>query len=304
MRRPATEGAEGSMEMLLDTITNAFGGILFLGLLIALLLRLSGRENPQAIPDALLQSEVISLENQLENRLQVLSSSLRSQDEQRQLWEQLGRNQLLDSHRELMSLRSQFQNLQVEVAEQVRVRADIQKSVNSVLQQIENLDTQIRETERELIIKQAELALELQKHTQQSRLPKTHLSSKNEIEIILRYGKVFVPYQYDPRTAQRRFNDRDFLIIESESDSLRITPKPYAGKLVATDASFVGDLSRILAGRGSGQWDIVICVWEDSFKQFLSVKNAMVELGFEYRLIPLSNGELIVSGYVPERQVQ
>ena len=43
MRRVAGEGAEGSLEMLLDTITNAFGGILFLGLLIAVILRTTGK---------------------------------------------------------------------------------------------------------------------------------------------------------------------------------------------------------------------------------------------------------------------
>lgn len=39
--------------------------------------------------------------------------------------------------------------------------------------------------------------------------------------------------------------------------------------------------------------DLEVVVWGDSFESFQTLKNTIVGLGYEYRLIPLANGETV-----------
>ena len=82
MSRHRGAADESSLELLLDTICNTFGGVLFISILVVILVNMSSEAVSTTPPDEISQSELIQMETQLQQsqeRMQKLRRAIELQ---------------------------------------------------------------------------------------------------------------------------------------------------------------------------------------------------------------------------------
>ncbi len=288
-----------SLELLLDTITNAFGGILFMAILVTLLLQLNrNRLQSESTLETPPQPERLA---QLRTQIQLQRKTLESQQRLLERLSPEAARALLDKAEQL---RSQREALQTRITDAQRGIKAAQVAVAEAEAMPANLTAALHEARERLANEQAALRAEVASRQQTARLPRLRSTRKMEAVAALRYDRFYVLCQGFDSPRGERLNRDDFVITEQDGDTLTITPKPYAGLPVANASEFESRLRAKLWGLDPDEVYLAVIVWEDSFDSFVPLKNALVSLGFEYRLIPLRKGEAVGSGYVPDPQVQ
>lgn len=112
----------------------------------------------------------------------------------------------------------------------------------------------------------------------------------------MRYGRLYRVHRDQGVDLRGRLNTDHFVILADDADQIRVTPKPYAGIPVSDDQQLETQLQETLSASDKEQHYLAIAVWEDSFDRFVFLKNAIVDMGFEYRLIPIEENSIISEG--------
>lgn len=305
---------DSSLELLLDTITNTFGGILFIAILLSLLLKSSSRtareaatrvEPMSAVEQAELESQVADLQQDVESlRRRVAAAASEPGDSQAEDSE-LGK---------LSAAAAAVEAAVLERAEAVRNTLEHQREAAAATEQFEMLEQdrkmiedRLAEAEhrlaaaREEAAKLAEAALQIDRPQgpteieQTVSLPSLRPSLKTEVALYVRFDKIFMMHSW--RNGERQGPNTDqFVIVPTPSgDGVRqvARPKPDTGMDVNAD-TITDDLRRMLQSFPPNKFVVSVVVFEDSFDVFQLIKASIVRNGYEYRPIPLSPGQSIV----------
>ena len=313
MRGRRRRADDSSLELLLDTITNTFGGILFIAILLSLLLNSSSQtareaasrvEPMSAVEQAQLESRVADLQQDVENLRRRVAAA-----------PQPGDSQAEDS--ELGKLSAAAAAVEAAVAkstEAIRNTLESQREAATATEQFEMLEQdrksvkeQLAEAEHRLAAAQeeaaklAEAALQIDRpqgptEIQQTvSLPSLRPSLKTEVSLYVRFDKIFMMHLW--KNGERLGPNTDqFVIAPTPSeDGVRqvARPKPATGKDVNA-ATITEDLRRMLQSFPPNRFVVSVIVFEDSFDVFQLIKAAIVRNGYEYRPIPLSPGQSVV----------
>ncbi|MFO7906690.1 MAG: hypothetical protein R6U98_28805 [Pirellulaceae bacterium] len=284
---------QSSLELLLDTITNTFGGILFLAMLVVILLQLTSNSRIPSPPDRETQKHLQELENDLIVAEQELDGLREAYRIQKQLLEQMVTKKSRAQLAALESARSTKRDLNAKRGELAGKLASKQADINSIAQAVKDVKDRLKEKETEIEEAKRDLAREVQSRTTTARLPRMHETAKREIPIVVRYDRLFLPHTYDGLLSRRRVNTDDMVVLESRLFDVLITPKPYAGTPIREDAETRDVIRKKLEPFSNTRAYLALGVWEDSFDSFIELKNVLVELGYEYRVIPAQVGDEI-----------
>jgi len=268
-----------SLELLLDTICNAFGGILFLTILLTILLRLSHPKSEQQTVSETARQEMNELGAELDIAISELESLERSLAVQTQ-----GRSRLVDTdleerYRELEQLRNQQHRVDRSTLEANRAAARLQQQIDAISAKSEALDGDLDWTRAGVAATAKKLDAERQRRTQSVVPPHTHTSRKHELGLVVRYGRVYLERRWDRAHLTSEPNLDDFAILGESDGFLRITPKPYKGLPIEDSAGFSQQLQALLSMYDADQWHVCSSVWEDSFDKFLILKKLLVGRG-------------------------
>ncbi len=288
-RRRASSDHDDSLDLLLDTVSNVFGGVMFLTLLAALLILSRGSapiEKPEEAPppqvheeiDArLVQSQTLQTASELEAQRKMLArmdpdGTMAAKAEQ------------LQSIRQTVSLaRRQVQRAGSAVTDRRGELEDQQAQQSDLQEQIEQLKKEIAEKSEEMN--------ELQAGSERTVLfrPLT-MSRTMEAVMILRYGRWYLLYN----GPHGELNRRDFFVLPSEESVTTITPKPHRGNPVS--AASLNQLTKKLKQLfPSRQFHVTIAVWDDSFAEFNPLKDALTASGYRYRTIPCDSSSRLTN---------
>ncbi len=304
MNHRRVEAQEDSLELLLDTISNAFGGVLFLTILLALLLRIS---RPKTEAEEITQParhELVEQSSQLDEvlgELQSLEAALAVQNDVR------GRLVDPDLQRrfaELVEQRERSRTLEQGVLRTKQEIAAEQREVESVTAESQELDKQLVEAEDAEKKAQTELTRERSKRTQSVVPPRTRSTSKLECPLVVRYGRIYANYRMGENAFTRELNLHEFVVLGEADGRLRLTPKPTAGLRIDESDAFLASLRQKLAANPPQLWYVCLIVWEDSFDQFQVLKRRLIDAGYELRLLPIPFGGEVIESHVPDPQVQ
>ena len=313
MRGRRRRADDSSLELLLDTITNTFGGILFIAILLSLLLQSSSQtareaasqvEPMSAVEQAQLESRVADLQQEVENLRRRVAAA-----------PQPGDSQAEDS--ELGKLSAAAAAVEAAVAkstESIRNTLESQREAATATEQFEMLEQdrksvkeQLAEAEHRLAAAQeeaaklAEAALQIDRpqgptEIQQTvSLPSLRPSLKTEVSLYVRFDKIFMMHLWK-NGVRLGPNTEQFVIAPTPSeDGVRqvARPKPATGKDVNA-ATITEDLRRMLQSFPPNRFVVSVIVFEDSFDVFQLIKASIVRNGYEYRPIPLSPGQSVV----------
>ncbi len=303
MGRRKPEEAD-SLELLLDTVSNAFGGIMFLAILLSMLLKLSFKVEPQATPDASGTSALATQGEQLEalvNELAVLQSAAALREESRG---KLTDAATSESYAKVLALRQKRAEQEERIAKEIAAAASAQVELDRTVQEIAAQEKKSNELESEVAAKNKELHAQKGRSAQSVIPPHSRSTSKREVAIIIRFGRVYLQHDWSDDGLTRSANLRDFVVVEEADDSLTLTPIPTRGIAVTDSGEFKLSLQSLLRNHRPSERFICVAIWEDSFGKYQALKKALMALGYDIRLIPVNRGGKIFEGANVNPQVQ
>jgi hypothetical protein len=319
MRRRVAQQSD-SMEMLLDTMCNTFGGIILIALLIALLTNESRVTESEA---RRLTENSAMLDRRIEQARRELEQARAMQAElDRRVTDPAQANllQLIDQRERLRRVQSAMEealkagdqelragdaSAQARMLEKFRqLEAETRQAEQEMLDlrsRGENLQGQIAELRRGLQTESNRLAQVRARQTQRLRLPREHdASGRAHFYAILRHGKLYPLYVF--QNGEPVKNTQSLRWQPDGGDTLRIEPIPEAGIRPLAELAAVETFFRQLP---SDRVYVVFEVYADSFAEFVAAKEAAIRHGLEYTWEPRKRDAVIrlaSSGEVPPPQ--
>jgi hypothetical protein len=304
-KRPAD-----SLYMLLDTMCNAFGGIILLAVMVTLLTSKERGSQTETSHDTkeMLQRRLALAQTSLEHSLQLFASLqakatddrwrkqvalLATRKEVQEALQQI-RDAVSQSSRELDTVgaadpaeRLKFLNAQLAAAEARKLEQ--QNSLSAARENSKRLKQRLDSLQQQVakIINESQRPL---------RLPKEHETGKRPFYVIVQYGRI-----YPCRNADLSRNEST-ITWSSRGESDTAKPIPDQGYSPA-------DAAKLQALFNSLPKDLVylaFCVFEDSFPEFNRAKGIAMTSGLAYGWDPFRNQDGPVSfspiGHRPKPQ--
>lgn len=296
---------DSSLELLLDTITNTFGSVLFLTILVTLLLRTAGDaardskplEAPMSLADQdLLESRIADASRDCE-LLQIRLAKLATADPALLALQAT----VLKRTNETVGILAEVAGIDGRALEDQRIAMASDAERNRIDTALSEIKPEAeKEAERRRVVEAeakelAKLAVDLDrpvdsaKIVQTAVLPVLGATEKKQIGLYMRYGRLYVMHRWNEAGERLGPNPEHFLIAQQPDATQTATARPDAG-FIADAATVRRELVRILKAFPPDQWVVGVVVYEDSFAQFQAVKAALVELGYEYEPIRTGPG--------------
>jgi hypothetical protein len=283
---------DSSLELLLDTICNTFGGVLFMAILLAMLVKSaahdtrantdSSRSNVNALK---LQTALIDANTERDALLLAVEQQKTSQSRLVPPQAQSSTKNLLASSIQRESLLKRLEEARLELSKSRAIQQAVEKDLLTLDQTLKVLEADVQE-------RQMTLEKEIRSRTQVTPIPRLHRSSKREIGLILRFHRIYSWQRYSPTGVAIGLNDTDLVVVKETALDIQVLPKPYAGMPV-NSATVSNDFGKLLAPFDPRSEHITVIVSTDSFDECVLIKQSLVARGFEYRLMPTKNGERV-----------
>jgi hypothetical protein len=289
MKRRLHSNNQDSLELLLDTLCNVFGGIILIACLLAMLSR--PKPEKQTANEVVNHESGILLEKKIEQAcaeldgLQKLRSQLQSEDDP-------STRPLID---ELQALKKTADQKRLERAAQDeqaaskadQVLRDAGKEVARLREQEQTLERKLglmnKETEavreRQAAAKKrlSDLQLELDNlnalKVEKLRLPRERQIAKKPAPVIVRFGQVFPLYDTDAKPMSMVDH------VSSPDGNFTAMPKAGQGFHPIRDAQRLRQFLPRLVGKNRY---LTLYVYPDSYATFRDLKLLIFELGLDY----------------------
>lgn len=297
-RKSAPSG--DSLDLLLDTICNTFGGILFIAMLVAILTNQVSRDVAPKSPSAESSRELRKLRGELtksDSRLTKLRQAVRQKEDLERRFassESLG---LLESIR---SLDETSDDLLKDRSQQLADVAESQADLEETARELERIAQQMAEAQERLRLEKQQLETEASLRSRTSQVPRQRETQKAQIPFFLKAGR-FCGYVSRDENGQLVRNEEETKISEPEPGSQFLEPIEGAGLAVADDGSNAAQIAERLSTFDKNQHFLSIYVFQDSFAHFETLKNEIIRGGFEYHLVPFPDDGKISIGNQTER---
>ena len=287
---------QDSLELLLDTICNTFGGVLFIAILVVMLLAQTGSGTGSREPE-----KPVPTPEEIEARsreLATLSAEVLRQQQIQASQAALVESLVPDTIRELIERRKQL------LAEQARQQqvADAQQVQNAVLAanvartqaEIDKVVADLKEAQKQEAEARTLLASEEKARVKDSRLPQQREARrKQEIVLVMRDGRLYLWHEHDLRLSRTGLNMRDFVVVSEDDEELVTRPKPTAGILLKDTPECRAAIDKLLARFPPKDCRLGILVRPDSYGAFQYVRNRAIALKYDYRILPATSDSRI-----------
>ena len=273
-----------SLDLLLDTICNLFGGVLFIAMLVIILLNMTSEQVAVEAPDAASMEKLSSAQIELADSQAELESLRRAASEQEDLAKKFADPRVRDLITQSTKKHSSIASVTATHETNLLEAGKKQDDVNRIATALQAMETALEKIKKQLAAVDQQLKQEQQLRTRTVKLPRQKVTSKQQIAYLLKAGRLFAYIRKDASGAIIRET-----ADTQESTSAGMTylePVPGGGTPVNPAGDTSGTVSARLAGWDPNQHFIAICVWPDSFEHFPVVRQILVEGGFEYQLQP------------------
>lgn len=296
-----------SLELLLDTICNTFGAVIFISILLSLLVRESGyREGVASLPEEV--AAVIAARNQeiteAKSRQMALELQLAQQAEVLERFASAESKTL--ANQILMAADNQVQLLEQKtgvIDEMTQAESQALTMEATMKQQGQKL--QQTQQQHKVLLQEMQQATTLSSRT--ARIPRIRRTEKFGLAYMLHNGRL-----HRATTPEGEIDETDCERSEA-GGVVRISPRADTGLAVpeetVADQDHAVDRHELQAKFSridEGRQFVRLFVSRNSFAQFIPVKDALIEQGLEYEVILFSGdkAELFLSNQQRESFVQ
>ena len=304
-------GEDSSLELLLDTICNTFGGVLFLAILVSLLLKTTRSRTEQASTadqpprPAISTADVIRLSTEareLTAQLERLEGDLAQvrgfakafaipgfDESLAKLHAEARKQRELETTRAEMLVTISADKTASATAAAGAMASEKEQAQTKASAQEAAVKLDRAEQEHAELMKAAEILQKKinDKNVVQSagKAPRERDTNKIEFALFLRYGRVYRVHIHS--NGERVVNTEDFTVTEGLTEN-EARAKPGAGIDVAASDAGVR-LKAMLSHYPPQAWYAAIAVFPDSFDAFQLLKSRLVANGYEYRVIAVDS---------------
>lgn len=297
MRTRASRKIGDSMDLLLDTICNTFGGVLFIAILVILLLQDTSRRDGEAAESGAVTSPVeirrLSRElSEIEAEIRRLSSIERGQ---RQTLSILAPDEIRELL-ERVAEREAERESQIEERARLEAKsADASAGIETATRSLENTQDSVLEARSRVHDLQRQLQTELAKQRAEIRTPIARPPfGRSEIQMIVQYGRLYVWHKHGRFGTRLGLNVDEFTVVESKIDGMVTVPRPSRGIPIRDDALSRQQIEERLRQFSAADSYLAFVVRPDSYESFAIVRDVVLATGFEYRLIPADSSSVYV----------
>lgn len=289
-----------SLDLLLDTICNTFGGILFLAMLVAILTNQVSRDAEPSSPTTETTGELRKLRSELvqsDARLTKLRQAVRQKEDLERRFaspESLG---LLESIRSLdESSDDQLKGKTEQLAKVAESQADLEEAAREMAR----LAQLMADAEEGLKLAKQKLKNETSLRSRTSQIPRQHETRKSQIPFFLKAGRLCAYVRRD-ENGDFVHNEEETSIVEGDEGVRFLEPIADAGLEIAEDGSNAAEIKERLDTFDKSKHFLSIYVFQDSFTNFEPLKNEIIRSGFEYHLVPFPDDGKVSIGNQTER---
>ena len=287
-RRGAPSG--DSLDLLLDTICNTFGGILFIAMLVVILTNQMSREASPTEPTAQNSRALRTMRGQLSESdatLTKLRQAVRQKEDlERQFADPESRELLTTLH----ELDDDTTSMIMDRNEKLANVAESQANLIESARELERLTQMLAEAQLRLEQEKQVLQNETVLRSRTSQTPKQRATQKTPVAYFLKAGRLCAVAKKDENGAAVP-NDDEVRFVDDPSGGKYVEPIENAGLPIAVDGSNSEQIAEKLSSFEKENKYLSILVYKDSFANFESLKNEMIRSGFEYQLVPFPDGE-------------
>jgi hypothetical protein len=293
-RKSGGAGIDDAFDLFLDTISNAFGGIVFIALLVCVLLQLSGpaqkvraaameRDKERAELKKLL-TEIQTYERLVVQNQDLLSQMRASQDPAllRKFADLKKRMAMFDMYKSEAGQTDQNQDLNlVELARLKQELLELQEKPKILDQKI-----------REMKVRADDLA----KSRSNAGASGAADTTKSQVPILIKGGTMTFLMNYDARGNATGLNTVG--VEETSTNKLIRTFKPRveAGLKIQDTDRFWDQLAARLAPFNKNNTYMGFVVWPDSYEEFEMLKARTTKMGYGYYLVLMRANESVSTG--------
>lgn len=282
---------EDSLELLLDTICNVFGGIIFIAMLVALLTSARSHEAAESHPRQ--AGELVPAVELVEAQFRV-DQYRAALDELIQTLSVLGEGGLDQSLANLDAIAAAQQSADARREAMERWLAAFEVSQrqrdDDLTSKLAAAQSQLKELERKLEAVEAEQKVEL-------RLPMARQTNKIQVILLLKGGKAYVVPA--GRTQQRMQGFSGDVTISPLPGGIAVQPQPNGG--TAADATLEQSdwFRKLMSIVNPQQFQLDCFVYSDTVAGFSAFRAVAMRRGFEYGLTPMT-GEPPTFGFASQ----
>jgi hypothetical protein len=295
---------DSSLELLLDTITNTFGGVLFLAILVALMLRTSAPAGRRAgdestapmsaeeraslkIKVAAARDDLVSAQEELQAaRTNGRGAESPAVDESQSLIDAIAR--AVDERANAVTETADYQERAASAEEQTRLEAESLARIRERLRDAEKARDEAAEAAAALTRSRLDLETAEQRPTIDvvAGFPTLRGTEKRQVGLYLRFGRLYMMHAW--RNGERLGPNTEHFFVAPGEPPVAV-PRPGAG-VVVTDATIRDSVRRMLADFPPRDWAVAAVLFGDSHEHFQLLRKALVESGYEYNPIPVRPG--------------
>lgn len=285
-------GPGSSLDLLLDTICNTFGGVVFIAILVIVLLQMTGATQLDAPPGESEQEDLVALaarRNEAASRLKSLREAAARQEAILAQISNPDDEALAGKLRDLQSRRDELSGDRLKSLGEI---SQAQIHTNEAASELASLERSLQELPAKVDALEQSLKDEVAKRTQTAALPVQRATDKREIPVLLSAGRMHFVYIVNP--------DGSVVLNSGEcrTDNApgpqKVEPLPGTGVLIEDSEQSRAALDGRLRALDSQSDYLAIFVWPDSFASFRVLKDILVTRHFEYRLVPMTTDGKVV----------
>lgn len=276
MRRRAKSEENGSLDLLLDTLCNTFGGILLISLLVIILLNVTTEETAATLPSEVSKVELLEKaikQQDLKIEIERLKTAV---DSAKVNSEGLLSKDIAKLANAVKLLRRNKDRLTEQKTGGVAALAETQKQINDTAQKNKDLATALETAEKKLASIRKEIESEVEKRSRTAQIPKVERSAKTGEIFFLAGGKLYGP----------AISTSEIVVQDIDSIGYRFTPNTSMGTRLTGAKSDQDRIERKLRSINASTSDIRLFIWDDSFEHYETVRNAMEKLSLKCTLGP------------------
>jgi hypothetical protein len=274
-----------SLELLLDTLCNTFGGVLFIAMLVVVLLQMAGSNPTRDKPrDPVRSEDLVDLADELEVLMRERESLTRDVPNAREesardaVDTSNARARLAESLERLDELRRRKDKTLVETG-----RHDA--GALAIDEQLADLDKNLAQTDREAQELREQIEKEQKANARIIHTPLMHPTNKQNLVVELRYDRLYFVHEMSPSGERLGPNLDEYVLLDASGDEIQVTANPNRGFVVGRGAEFISALRRRLARFPPDRWFLDLAVRSDSFGSFHALMEAARAARYEIRVL-------------------
>lgn len=288
-RRVRRVESDSSLELLLDTICNTFGGILFIALLVSILMSQRSAEVLTKPVDQSAQAAMNRFTAELETVQQELDEARKSSELLEQLSTRISDPEIKRLLSRKEDLEKSLERIERMVSEDLVDVSQEQKKVNETTNEIAAAQNMLEGAKRELDELKKRLGKAIEDNSRVAGFPITQSTSKSQVTVCIGRGKICF--------LERNING----ILEDDASQIvdmtdkKILPN-FDNGVIVNKKDELGSLHSKINEYKPQKYFFRIFIWKDSFATYQTFSDIIAKNRYSYEVNPMLDGDYLMKG--------